>query len=44
MSINYRDNMTNTQAEVMAKFITSEAGVNLNPPKFEMHEKIAKDC
>ena len=33
VSINYMDNITNSQAEVMAKFITPEAEVLLNPPK-----------
>ena len=33
VSINYSDKTTNTQSEVMAKLITAEAGVNLNPQK-----------
>ena len=35
--------LENSQAEVMAKFITAEAGVLLNPPKCEMHAITAKD-
>ena len=40
--INYTDKTTNLQSEVLGKFITAEAGVTLNSPKCEMHDRISK--
>ena len=44
VSINYRKDVTNLHAEVMSKFITSEAGVTLSPPTCETHSRSLKEC